>query len=592
MEYFLHIGILICIFVLLGVSYNLIMGYAKLFSLAHAAMFGAGAYASAILGKETGASIFLCILFAFATTAAMGALIGFPALRVKSYYLAVLSLGFQLVIYGLMVNLIGFTGGESGLSGINRPQILGYVIKSKADYLVFMTVLVTICFIAAWRLTSSPYGRVLKAIRDDEEAVKAIGKNVLYFKVSIFMFSAAMAGIAGSLYAHYVTFINPTSFTFHESIFIIAMVVFGGLGNLWGSLIGAVILVSVPELTRFIKGFSEGIVGPLRIIIYGAMLIFMIRFRPQGIVPEYSKDKTPAVKDNLDNESRFSKTSSDVSKNLSFLSHKETSKKTQVAPEDKEEMILTVNGLSKRFGGIQALFKLTMQIEKEKITALIGPNGAGKTTFFNLVVGSIQPDSGEIKYKGRDVTGISPHRTTRMGFCRTFQELRLFSQMTVLDTVMVAKPKQKGENMFLAFMPSPIQENDNRNQAMEILRFVGLNQKKDILTENLSYAEQKLLSLARLLATNAEFLLLDEPTSGLDHNSVERILDLIRVLPQLGKSVCIVEHNLDVIRSVSDWVYFLAEGHVIKQGSLDEILSDSELAEIYFGGGEPVWDSN
>jgi ABC-type branched-subunit amino acid transport system ATPase component len=164
--------------------------------------------------------------------------------------------------------------------------------------------------------------------------------------------------------------------------------------------------------------------------------------------------------------------------------------------------------------------------------------------------------------------------------------------MTVSDTVMVARPKQKGENIFLACIPSSRQEKINRDYSMQILDFVGLIHRRNELAENLSYAEQKLLSLARLLATNTELLLLDEPTSGLDHNSMETILGLIKSLPQFGKTVCIVEHNLDVIREVSDWVYFLAEGHVIKEGTPDAIFSDPKLAEIYFGGGSAFWDWN
>lgn len=588
MEYFLHIGILICIFLILSISYNLIMGYARLFSLAHGAMFGVGAYASALFAVGTKAGILYSMLVAACVTAAMGAVIGFPALRVKSYYLAVLSLGFQQVVNGLMVNLLDFTGGESGMGGIPRPKIFGGLIQSKWEYFLFMFIIVVLFFVLAKRLTTSPFGRVIKALRDDEEAVRAIGKNVLYFKVAIFMFSGAMAGIAGSLYAHYVTFINPTSFTFIESVFIISMVVFGGTGNLWGSVVGAVILVTVPELTRFIRGFSEGIVGPLRVVLYGAMLIIMIRFRPQGIIPEYSKSQTTRNDKDFGMKTR----ERHAAEGLNFLSHSKIFDKNQGDSTKGKEIILSATKLSKHFGGIQAVQDLNMQIEKGKITALIGPNGAGKTTFFNLVTGVISPDSGEIRYKDKNVMGLRPHQTTQFGFSRTFQEVRLFPRMTVSDTVMVARPKQKGENIFLACIPSFRQEKINRDYSMQILDFVGLIHRRNELAENLSYAEQKLLSLARLLATNTELLLLDEPTSGLDHNSMETILGLIKSLPQFGKTVCIVEHNLDVIREVSDWVYFLAEGHVIKEGTPDAIFSDPKLAEIYFGGGSAFWDWN
>jgi branched-chain amino acid transport system permease protein len=488
-----------------------------------------------------------------------------------------------------MVNLVNLTGGEGGMIGIPRPQIFDSVIKSKAEYLVYIILITAICFFFAQRLTTSPFGRVLKAIRDDEEAVRAIGKNVLYFKVAIFMVAGAVAGIAGNLFAHYTTFINPSSFVFTESIFIIAIVIFGGTGNLLGSVVGAVILVSVPELMRFIRGFSEAVTGPLRNILYGAMLVIMIRFRPQGILPEYSNYQADVNSVNSEKESGYKPV--DPSSSSKPFPHLKFMGEIQEQISKSKEVIFSAEGLIKHFGGVRAVHNLTINIEKGEIIGLIGPNGAGKTTFFNLVTGAILPETGVVKYKGKDITGLPPYKCVRLGFSRTFQDLRLFPRMTVFETLMVARPKQKGENIFLVFTNLSRQEKANRDYAMELLKFVGLIHKSNVLVQDLSYPEQKLLSLARLLATAADLLLLDEPTSGLDYDSIKNILGLIKLLPHFGKTICIVEHNLDVIRDVSDRVYFLAEGHVLKEGTPDEIFTDSKLAEIYFGGGLEFWDS-
>lgn len=581
-EYLLHIAVLICIFSILSISYNLIMGFARLFSLSHAALFGVGAYASALFSINIGTEALPLLAVSAGVAAVIAALIAVPALRVRSYYLAVLSMGFQMVATGLMVNLLNVTGGESGMGGIPKFTVTGHSISSKAAFLLFGATLAVFLFAAATRLVTSPFGRVVKAIREDEKAAQALGKNVVYFKVAIFVFSGAMAGIAGSLYAHYVTFINPTSFTFVESVFIISMVVVGGTANLWGSVLGAVILVTVPEMTRFIDGVSQAVVGPLRVILYGALLILVVRFRPKGLLPEYMGLRRMRDRSLLLTEKAVAGSAGEPIARGRFSSDAADDERP---PSQSGDVILDARNLAKSFGGLRAVQDLSIRISRGQITSLIGPNGAGKTTFFNLITGEIPPDSGEVVYNGRNLIGLPPHRIMRMGLSRTFQDVRLFPQMTVLDTVLVARPGQSGENILRAFGPLAHEMKSNTEAALRILAFVGLTEKRDEMAENLSYAEQKLLSIARILATESELLLLDEPTSGLDPLSITVILDLVKSLPRLGRTVCIVEHNLDVIRELSDYVYFLAEGHVIKSGAPHEIFSDPHLAEIYFGGG-------
>jgi len=587
MEYFLHVAILVLIYAILSISYNLLLGFSALFSLAHAAMFGVGAYASTLLAMELGLNVWFALLAAVLITAASGAVIGIPALRVKSHYLVVLSFGFQMVIYHLMINLVSFTGGEAGITSIPKPGIFGMTIKSKWHFLLTVGVITVLVFLVAQRWGKAPFGRVLKAIRDDEEAAQALGKNIFSFKVTVFMLSGALAAVAGSLYAHYVGFINPFTFKLHDSVLILAMVVFGGSGNMYGSVFGALVLVSVPELLRFVRGFSEAIAGPFREILYGLMLMVMMRFRPQGLIAEYKAPKSEPI------DSLLSATGGGqpVQKSTSITSAPAASQsKHPRADESKEEqgrsaVVMEAKDLTKHFGGIVAVNELSINLREKEITGLIGPNGAGKTTFFNLITGLIPPDKGQVLLREKDVTPLPPHVKTHLGMARTFQELRLFPRMTVLDTVLVARPDQRGENFALAVWPVSAEERGHREKAVSYLEFVGLAHKQGELTANLSYAEQKLLSLARLLATEADLLLLDEPTAGLDPNSISSILELIGRLPEQGKTICIVEHNLDVIRHTAHWVCFLAEGTMISEGTPDDIFADPALADIYFGGG-------
>ncbi len=248
--------------------------------------------------------------------------------------------------------------------------------------------------------------------------------------------------------------------------------------------------------------------------------------------------------------------------------------------------LLDVRDVSKHFGGIRAVEHLSFSLAEGRSTSLIGPNGAGKTTVFNLITGFLPCDTGGVWFKGCRISGLPPHRIAHLGIARSFQDLRLFSRMSVLDTVLVVRKGQSGENLFYAFL-NPIrvaqEERANREAAMAYLEFVGLADRARVLTEDLSFAEQKLLVIARLLATEAECLLLDEPMSGLDLASARKMCGMIRELVQGGKTVCLIEHNLDVVKEASDWIVFLDQGQAVATGAPEEILKDRNLAEIYFG---------
>jgi len=247
--------------------------------------------------------------------------------------------------------------------------------------------------------------------------------------------------------------------------------------------------------------------------------------------------------------------------------------------------LLEVSNLGIAFGGLQAVSQFDLTVETGHLYGLIGPNGAGKTTAFNLLTGFLKPDQGEILFKGQSISGLRPHRIVGAGVARSFQDLRLFTKMTVLENVVVALPGQSGDNVVKAyFAPRTVarEERENAARAMEVLRFVGLEDKADERAENLSYAEEKLLVIARLLATGAEVLLFDEPLSGLDSVALQEIFPVIRRLASEGKTICIIEHNLDVIKSLCDTVYFLDEGHTMAVGTPDELMNDPELATRYF----------
>lgn len=248
---------------------------------------------------------------------------------------------------------------------------------------------------------------------------------------------------------------------------------------------------------------------------------------------------------------------------------------------------LSATGLEVSFGGLRALQDCSFTVERGRITCLVGPNGAGKTTIFNVITGFLRPDAGTVSFQGTPLDGMKPQAIVAAGIARTFQNLRLFVDLTALDNVVVALPLQTGEEPLAAiFRPLHVARAQarHRDEAMQILQHVGLAARAGEFVRNLSYGEQKLLTVARGLATGAELLLLDEPASGLSASALDQIMDLLRRLQTEGKTLLVVEHNTRVVQQIADEVLFLHQGHLMARGTPEQIISDPALAEIYFGG--------
>jgi ABC-type branched-subunit amino acid transport system permease subunit/ABC-type branched-subunit amino acid transport system ATPase component len=555
MDYVLHVLVMVSLYAILASSFNLLIGYAGLFALSHAAFFGVGAYATAILAAKLGIPFPWPLFAGVAVTALLGVVIALPALRIGGDYLVIVTLALQIIVSAILINWTDLTGGTDGIRAIPRVVLFGVSLDTPGKFLPLALAVAAICFAIAWRLGASPFGRALKAMRENEAAAQAIGKNVVAMKLSVFAIAAALASVAGSLYAHYVTFVSAESFTVELTIYLLAMVILGGTGNLFGSIVGAVILAVLPELLKFVDMPSD-IADKVRQMLYGLLLILILRLRPQGLLPEFASAhhfRAPPERPPVD---------------------------TRVAAAALEG-----RGLARRFGGIVAVSGLEITLEPGRITGLIGPNGAGKTTAFNLLTGFLQPNEGEVRYRGRSLNGLKPHQIVRLGVARSFQDLKLFTALTVLENVLVALPRQRGDRLpYVYFAPWVVrkEERENLGRAMGILEFVGLAGRAADLAADLSYAEEKLLVVARLLATGAEALLFDEPLSGLAPNALAKVFPILKQLAASGRTLCIIEHNLDVIRELCSQVVFLDEGRKLAQGTPEELMRDPELSERYF----------
>jgi branched-chain amino acid transport system permease protein len=665
MDYLADVGITTLIYVILGVSLNLLLGFAGEVSLAHAIFYGIGGYTAGLLtlpAIEGGAAaargvtsgqdwplvpallvaIIVAFVFAFA--------ISLPAvLRVSGEYLILLTLAFQSVVNQLMSSLTEVTGGPYGLTPIPPPSLFGTELVEPPKFFLLLLAVTVIVVLVCWGLGESPFGRRLKGIREDELVVRALGKPTAVPKMTVFGIAAAIAGMAGALAASYYQFIAPDNYNLDLSIFVVAIVVLGGAGNFTGTVIGAVLLGALDPILSELVGDNA---IPWQGVIYGLALVAIMRYRPEGIVPEgkgigpllrrwrgatvrppgapalvgqgprigehgarglrpapssaatslrageRGKGGDRGVDAGAAGEERGARSEPSESARVAVadIHDRDSPKPADGGPEhaaptgnngqDGHETIVQTEGLVKRFGGITAVDGVDLVLPQGQITALIGGNGAGKTTVFNLITGIIRPDAGRVTLRGKDVTGQPPQRIAQQGMVRSFQDTRVFRRLSALDNVAVAVPGQAGENpanLLARPRRSRKAERQTLAKATSALSFVNLEDRRHELAANLSFGDQKLVAIARLLATEAEVLLLDEPTSGVDPSAVENVIDVILRMREIGRTVCLVEHSVHFVERLADRALFMDQGRAIASGTMAELRSQEHLTEIYFG---------
>jgi branched-chain amino acid transport system permease protein len=621
--YWVNVGNLILIFFIFAISLNLLMGYAGQVSVAQAAFGAAGAYAAAYLATKHGWSFLPAVGVGMAIALVIGLLVSLAAEELTSDYLILLTLAVQSIILVIITGINAF-GGQFGIVGVPSPSVLGFTAITPTQYFWLLLVFAAIVFVICWAISRSRFGLVLKGIREDQLATQSLGKNVFIYKVTIFGIAATFAGLAGVLYAYYEGTASPGLFGIDQSIAIVAMVVIGGRGNLLGSLLGAGIVVGTEPFFEKVLTFSPDKAALVRLMVYGLILIVVMRLRPQGLLPEGLRLRTAfrgrsahgapptenqasanAVSANADTASgglpvdagsrdgehtgaeQRALEKVDVSgpsvageRTLAGPTATPTNGATSPAP------IVEVQGLNKAFGGIVAVRDLTMTLETGCVTGLIGPNGAGKTTIFNLLTGAIRPDTGTVYLRGQDITGWSLNRVANRGMVRSFQDVRVYANLSPLDNVLMAVHGKKDEREARATLVTHLSSEEGQKApevALEYLKFVGMADKARQLTGSLPFGEQKLVALARVLAAEPDVLLLDEPASGIDHHWIDRMVELIARLRDRGLAICLVEHNLEVVGNLADRVYFLEAGHVTAEGSMQELSREQRLIEAYFG---------
>jgi ABC-type branched-subunit amino acid transport system ATPase component/ABC-type branched-subunit amino acid transport system permease subunit len=561
--YYVRLLQLIGVYVLLATGLNLVTGYTGQVSLGHGGLYGVGAYTSALLATRLGLSFWAALLLSVLVAAAFGVILGFPSLRVRGPYLAMVTIGFGIIIEKILVEWTGFTGGPVGIMGISAPQIGKFLYTGSRMYFLIL-LLVGIGLVLAHNLINSKWGRAFVAIRENEIAAGAMGVNIRQFKVIAFTLSAAYAGAAGSLYAHMSGYISPDSFNLNLSIFSLLLIVVGGMGTIAGPVVGAAVLTFLPEA---LHGFDK-----YRLLIYGALLIVSVLAMQEGIVGLVRRKLGPE----------------DVPQGPDQLPEKKTLKGgfLEAGRRNFNGNILELVNVSKSFGGLTAVNCLNLKVAGGTIHSLIGPNGAGKSTVINLISGFYRPDSGEIKFKGRILSVFETHIQARSGIARTFQNLQLYQKASVLDNVLVGMHLRIKEGFWSTCLKLPAvkrSENAARQEAMALLCFLGLERYAEMPAEKLPYGHQKLLEIARALALQPDLLLLDEPAAGLNETEVMELAKIITQIKEKGVTVLLVEHQMNLVMEISDYITVIDYGKKIAEGPPEVIQNDQTVIQAYLG---------
>ena len=540
----------------------LLTGVGGLTSFGQAAFVGVGAYTTAYLTLNTGMSPWLTVFVGLGITAVSAVVVGAITLRMSGHYLPLATIAWGLSLYYLMGNLDAL-GKYDGLLGLKSLSIGSLDIGQGRLFFILTWAILIAGAVALLNLLDSRPGRAIRSLKGGSQMAEAMGISTFRYKVTIFLIAALFASIAGWLLAHFQRTVNPSAFGLKMGIEYLFMAVIGGVGYVWGAIVGAALIKLLDDYLQVALPALIGTSGSYEVIVFGVAMVLVLKYLPDGIWSLVAR-KLPRPPRKMD-----------------WQEAEPLSARSKPA---MGELVLKVDKIRKQFGGLTAVNDISFDMHAGQIVGLIGPNGAGKSTTFNLITGVLSKTSGNVTYRGHDISALPSREISRQGMARTFQHVKMIPDMTVLENVALGA-YARGESGVLSSMLGTNKSEEQRfmKEAQHQLERIGMGNYLHEQAGNLAMGPQRLMEIARALCCDPALLLLDEPAAGLRHKEKQDLIKVLRQLQSEGMSILLVEHDMDLVMDVCDHLVVMEFGTLLTQGTPADIQASPAVRAAYLG---------